>query len=132
TTPLEISVANLRHELDRISSEVLTAQQAALGVVSGRVDDMAERVGPLELIVDQIAELGHELQRVSEEAGSAQQAALAATTEQLGLAGRLRMLESLPADIEGMYRDFERVAEATAARDNRQGDAIDRQQAVDN
>ena len=88
-------------------------------------------MGPLELLVDQVAELGHELQRVSEEAGSAQQAALAATTEQLGLAGRLRMLESLPADIEGMYRDFERVAEATAARDDRQGDALERQAAVD-
>ncbi len=69
---------------------------------------------------------------MSEEAGSAQQAALAATTEGLGLAGRLRMLESLPADIEGMYRDFERVAEATAARDDRQGDVFERQVAVDN
>src|SRR5205085_9182306 len=122
----------LRQELDRLAGEVLVAQQGAIGGVAERVDGVAERIGPLELLVDQVAELGHELQRVSEEAGSAQQAALAATTEQLGLAGRLRMLESLPADIEGMYRDFERVAEATAARDNRQGDAIDRQQAVDN
>ncbi len=131
TTPLEISVATLRQELDRLSGEVLVAQQNALSLVSERVDGVAERVGPLELIVDQVAELGHELRRVSEEAGSAQQAALAASTEQLGLAGRLRMLEGLPADIEGMYRDFERVAEATAARDNRQGDVSERQVAVD-
>jgi len=41
------------------------------------------------------------------------------------------MLEALPADIEGMYRDFERVAEAAAARDERQGDAAERQAAVD-
>jgi chromosome segregation ATPase len=131
TTPLEISVASLRQELDRLSGEIVVAQQGAIGSVADRVDAVAERVGPLELLVDQVAELGHELQRVSEEAGSAQQAALAATTEQLGLAGRLRMLESLPADIEGMYRDFERVAEATADRDNRQGDAFERQVAVD-
>jgi chromosome segregation ATPase len=132
TTPLEISVAGLRQELDRLSGEVVVAQQGAIGGVADRIDAVAERVGPLELLVDRVAELGHELQRVSEEAGSAQQAALAATTEQLGLAGRLRMLESLPADIEGMYRDFERVAEATADRDGRQGDVFDRQAAVDN
>jgi chromosome segregation ATPase len=132
TTPLEISVATLRQELDRLAGEVLVAQQGALAGVADRVTAVAERVGPLELLVDQVAELGHELRRVSEEAGSAQQAALAATTEQLGLAGRLRMLEGLPADIEGMYRDFERVAEATAARDDRQGDAFERQMAVDN
>ena len=131
TTPLEISVSNLRQELDRVASEVVVAQQAALGQVTDRVEAVAERVGPLELLADQVAELGHELRRVSEEAGSAQQAALAATTEQLGLAGRLRMLEGLPADIEGMYRDFERVAEAAATRDERQGEAKERQAAVD-
>ncbi len=131
TTPLEISVAALRQELDRLAGEVLVAQRGALGAMADQVDGVVERVGPLELLVDQVAELGHELRRVSEEAGSAQQAALAATTEQLGLAGRLRMLEGLPADIEGMYRDFERVAEATAARDDRQGDVFERQVAVD-
>ncbi len=132
TTPLEISVANLRQGFDRLAGEVMVAQQGVLSGVSDRVDGVADRVGSLELLVEQVAELGQELQRVAEEAGSAQQAALAATTEQLGLAGRLRMLESLPADIEGMYRDFERVAEATAARDDRQGDVFERQLAVDN
>jgi len=131
TTPLEISVANLRQELDRLAGEVLVGQQGALAGVAARIDEVAGRVDPLELLADRVAELGHELRRVSEEAGSAQQAALAATTEQLGLAGRLRMLEGLPADIEGMYRDFERVAEATAARDDRQGDVHERQVAVD-
>jgi chromosome segregation ATPase len=131
TTPLEISVSALRQELDRLAGEVVVAQQAALGDVAERIDGVADRVGPLELLVDRVAELGHELRRVSEEAGSAQQAALAATTEQLGLAGRLRTLESLPSDIEGMYRDFERVAEAAAARDGRQGDVLERQAAVD-
>jgi chromosome segregation ATPase len=131
TTPLEISVATLRQELDRLAVEVRVAQQGALAQVSERVDGVAERVGPLELLVDRVAELGHELSRVSEEAGSAQQAALAATTEQLGLAGRLRALETLPADIEGMYRDFERVAEGAASRDDRQGDVLERQAAVD-
>ncbi len=131
TTPLEISVAGLRQELARLSGEVLAAQQETLGQVSERVEGVAERVGPLELLVDRVAELGHELRRVSEEAGSAQQAALAASTEQLGLAGRLRVLEVLPSDIEGMYRDFERVAEAAAARDDRQGDVLERQAAVD-
>jgi len=131
TTPLEISVSGLRQELDRVAGEVLVALQAALSQVGDKVDAVSERVGPLELLADQVAELGHELRRVAEEAGSAQQAALAATTEQLGLAGRLRMLEGLPADIEGMYRDFERVAEAAATRDDRQGDALERQAAVD-
>jgi len=131
TTPLEISVANLRQELARLAGEVVVAQQGAINHVAYRVDGVAERMGPLEMLVDQVAELGQELRRVSEEAGSAQQAALAATTEQLGLAGRLRMLESLPADIEGMYRDFERVAEATTGRDDRQADVVERQAAVD-
>ncbi|HVF13084.1 MAG TPA: hypothetical protein VM942_00725 [Acidimicrobiales bacterium] len=131
TTPLEISVSGLRHELERLAGEVLVAQQAALGDVAARVDAFGTRIDPLELLVDQVAELGHELRRVSEEAGSAQQAALAATTEQLGLAGRLRMLEGLPADIEGMYRDFQRVAESSASRDDRQGEALEREAAVD-
>ncbi len=131
TTPLEISVAGLRQELERLAGEVVVAQQAKLGQVTDRLDAVGDRMGSLELLVDQVAELGHELRRVSEEAGSAQQAALAATTEQLGLAGRLRMLEGLPADIEGMYRDFERVAEAATSREGSQGDALERQAAVD-
>jgi chromosome segregation ATPase len=131
TTPLEISVAHLRQELERLAGEVLAAHQATLGQVADRLDAVTERVGPIELLVDQVAELRHELARVSEEAGSAQQAALAATTEQLGLAGRLRTLETLPSDIEGMYRDFERVAEAANTREDRQTEAAERHAAVD-
>ena len=86
---------------------------------------------PVESLVERVAALGRELVRVAEEAGSAQQAALAATTEHLGLAGRLRMLEDLPAEIEVIYRELDRMAEATANRDTRQGDVLERPAPVD-
>lgn len=88
-----------------------SGQQSALWSMQSRIDELTARLAAVEAIPGEVGDLRRLLAEMRLEVEAARQGALAATTEQLGALGRLRSLESIPSDLEDLYRELERVAE---------------------
>lgn len=142
--PVQLDIQNLRRELERVVEEVTVAQQAALSAAGEQFSAQA-RLRSLETLPATVEGLQREVIRLSRESAGARESAaarlaertapleealgearrqlddlsttIAAVSSRLAAAEeRLGALESLPADVQGVYRELDKVAEVTAGR----------------
>ena len=142
--PVQLEIQNLRRDLERVVEEVSVAQQAALSAAGEQFSAQA-RLRSLETLPATVEALQLEVIRLSKESAGARQAAAALVGERMSpledalerarrdlddlsatataathrlaaVEERLGALESLPADVQGVYRELDKVAEVTAGR----------------
>ena len=108
--PLSSSLTDVRAEIDRVRTEI-TAMGAA------RLAEVDSRIGRLESLPQTVdAALARRSTRTSDEVTANHQASLASASVLLqDFNDRLRALEALPADMEGLYAALYRVAESVKA-----------------
>lgn len=124
---IEGGLDEVRQGVDQLAVEVIPNQQVSLSDVSQRVQSLGERMDALSRLTGELDELRTAVGGLTDEVAGAQQAALAATTEQLAVGARLRELESVPTDIEGLHRELDRVTgEASTIRESVLGAVVER------
>ena len=134
---VEAALADLRHRIDGLAAQTVAGQSAAAAGTAQQLESLRARVGRLETLPAELervagaATVGQQatvetlravIERLARSTESLQQATLAtarAEMERMGAAAgaRLAALASLPADVQGVYREVDRLAELTAARD---------------
>jgi len=119
--PLHQAVEELRWRLEQLSAEVASnptpdgsTQQSILWSIQMRLDELTAQVADVARSGQRIDTLNVRIDHMQAEVESARHAALTASTEQLSAVARLRSLESMPKDMEDLYRELERVSEAVS------------------
>lgn len=133
SAPIEAGLNELRQTVDALVIEMLPNQQVTVADMGERVQLLADRISALGLLAGEVRDLQVTLGSVGEEATASHQAALATATEQLAIGARLRELDAVPAEIEGIYRELDRVTgETTTIRESVLGAVFDRLAPMEN
>ncbi len=98
---LEGAVRELRDEMEKVTHDLLTNQQAAMAHVAGRT-------APLE---GALHELRRELDRVADESAATNHAVRTEIFNHVtALDQRLQGVEAIPSDLDGIYREVDRLS----------------------
>ncbi|MEA2716579.1 MAG: hypothetical protein QOI99_896, partial [Actinomycetota bacterium] len=100
TGQLEGLVRELHDELEKVTHGVLAGQQTAMAHVAGRT-------APLE---GALHELRRELDRVADEAATSQTVGAEVIDRVGGLEQRLKAVEALQGELDGVYRELDRLS----------------------
>ncbi len=111
--PLEAGAAEAKAALDRLEVELGVSLQAVTSASSREIEAFETRVRTLESQAAEVTRLAEELERHDVEVVAAR----GELVEQVAaLASRLARLDSLPSDVEALYRELDRIVEVTNQR----------------
>lgn len=134
---VEAALADLGRRLDDLAAQTLAGQSRAAAGTAQQLESLRARMGRLETLPAELERVAGAttvaqqatvetlravIERLARSTESLQQATLdtlRAEMERMGAAtaARLAVVESLPADVQGVYRELDRLAELTAGRD---------------